>query len=163
MEQPEQEHYATNESASTDKPTGRFLFVFWTVQELSVLVSAVLASAWVAGAKTAYALILGLIFDIVAELGGSSLTPGETLSHISQWCLVLTGLGGLKAVGAMFFMGLWIVHGELRAKMVRRHLLWSIMGKEMAWFDACHEGMASIVAGLQTYAGCPSADVGVPY
>ncbi|KAL1895694.1 ATP-dependent permease [Sporothrix stenoceras] len=121
------------------------LFVAHTCQDMFICLLATAASAAVAAAKTAYALLLGQIFQVISDYGSGTLSAHDTLREVGKWCLVLTALGIGMAVCASLLMGLWIVHGEARARTVRLRLFGSLLSKEMAWFDTRGGGMASLM------------------
>ncbi|CAK7218354.1 ATP-dependent permease [Sporothrix bragantina] len=130
-----------------EKPAGlAHLFVARTRQDIIVVLFATSASAAVAAAKTAYALVLGEIFQVITDYGSGTLLAHDTLHQVGRWCLWLTVLGVAMAVFSALLMGLWIVHGETRARTVRRRLFKALLSKEMAWFDTRRGGgMASLM------------------
>jgi len=128
----------------------RLLFVFRSSRELSILLVALIASAAVAGAKVAFAVVLGQIFELVSQLGGAFITADTALARVSMWCAILTGLGAFKAVSAACFMTCWIVHGEYRARSVRSRIFRSLLTKKLAWIESRPNGLASITTALQT-------------
>ncbi|EFX02238.1 ABC a-pheromone efflux pump [Grosmannia clavigera kw1407] len=144
------------ENLHTTGPAGdhaasvQHLFVAWTCGELSILVPAVAASAVVAGAKTAYALILGEIFQTISDFGSGRVSVHDTVRTISTWCLGLVGLGAGKALISFLMMVMWITHGESRARSVRLQLFQSLLEKEMAWFDTRRGGMSSLMTEQNT-------------
>ena len=132
------------------KPALSSLFVFWKRRELSILAPATLASTAVAGAKISFAVVLGMIFQEVANLGSGFITGEECLARVGVLCLVLAGIGLLKALSGAFFMALWILHGEMRARIARGRLFQSLLTKSMAWFDNLEDGTTGIMTELQT-------------
>ncbi|CAK7225247.1 ATP-dependent permease [Sporothrix eucalyptigena] len=121
------------------------LFVACTRQDVLVAVLATSASAAVAAAKTAYALLLGETFQAITDYGSGSLSAHNTLHQVGRWCLWLTVLGVGMAIFSALLMALWIVHGETRARTVRLKLFQSLLAKDMAWFDKRGGGMASLM------------------
>lgn len=136
----------TKEKEKKEKTAGlAHLFVARTHQDIIIALLATAASAAVAAVKTAYALLLGQIFQVISDYGSGTLSAHDTLTEVGKWCLGLTALGVGMAVCAALLMGLWIVHGEARARTVRLRLFQSLLGKEMAWFDTRGGGMASLM------------------
>lgn len=144
-------HRSEEETVPPEEASLEHLFVFWSSRELAVFLVAVLAAAGVAGAKTAYALILGQFFDFITQFGSGAATSEQTVSRVGTYCLVLTGLGAAKALLSAVFMFLWITHGEVRAKAVRQHLFRSLLYRNMSWFDLRQDGMASLMTAQYTY------------
>src|SRR5512142_443130 len=129
----------TSASAVTEPsgtPVFSSLFVFWKPRELAILLPAILASVVVAGAKVAFAVVLGMIFQETANIGSGDITADEGLSRIAILCLALTGTGLLKALSSACFMALWILHGESRARTIWSRLFRSLLHNSMAWFDS---------------------------
>ncbi|ERT00505.1 hypothetical protein HMPREF1624_03878 [Sporothrix schenckii ATCC 58251] len=134
------------ETKDKDESAGlSHLFVACTRQDVIVALLATTASAAVAGAKTTYALLLGQIFQVITDFGSDTSSAHDTLIQVGRWCLGLTVLGIGMAVCTALLMGLWIIHGETRARTVRLRLFKSLLSKEMAWFDTRAGGMASLM------------------
>ncbi|CAK7267785.1 ATP-dependent permease [Sporothrix epigloea] len=139
--------------ASTEKTAGLVhLFVAGTRQDSVIALAATLASAAVAACKTAYALILGNVFQVISDYGSGALSAHETLHTVGRWCLWLTVLGLGMAIFSALLMGLWIVHGEARARRVRRRLFDALLAKDLAWFDTRRGGgVASLMTEQYTH------------
>lgn len=128
----------------------RHLFVFTKKAHISPILAALAATAFTAGFKTVLSVILGRIFNVIAEYGNGSSDGSETLSRISMWCLVLVGLGIGNWLASMLFLSLWIIFGELQASSVRHDIFHSLLAKDMAWFDSQSEGISSLLVRIQT-------------
>ncbi len=133
-----------------DGASFKHLFLFATRRERVLLAPAILTSALLAGTKIIYAVILGLIFETVSQLGSFTITADDALTQVSVYCIILTGLGAFKAVISALFMSAWIAHGESRAQTIRTSLLKCLFTKPLSWFDARHNGAASLTTELQS-------------
>ncbi|KAJ9150440.1 Alpha-factor-transporting ATPase [Pleurostoma richardsiae] len=133
-----------------EKPSWKHLFAFTRRAHAPYLASAMASTLLVAGLKTYYAIILGEIFQVVAEFGSGSSSGGDLLSGVTLWCVVLTAMGVLIWLADSAFMALWIVFGELSARSAKETLLGSMLRKEMAWFDVQAAGMSSLLAGIES-------------
>ncbi|CAK7566305.1 MAG: ATP-dependent permease [Sporothrix epigloea] len=143
----------SSSSASKEKTAGLVhLFVASTRQDGVIILSATAASAAVAACKTAYALILGQVFQVITDYGSGAFPAHEALQRVGRWCLWLAVLGVGMAVCSALLMGLWIVHGETRARKVRRCLFDALLVKDMAWFDTRRGGgVASLMTEQYTH------------
>ncbi|CAK7272088.1 ATP-dependent permease [Sporothrix epigloea] len=144
---------SSSSSATKEKTAGLVhLFVASSRQDGFIILSATAASAAVAACKTAYALILGKVFQVITDYGSGAFPAHETLHQVGRWCLWLTVLGVGMAVCSALLMGLWIVHGETRARKVRRCLFDALLAKDMAWFDTRRGGgVASLMTEQYTH------------
>ena len=126
-----------------------FAFTRWT--HAWTLVVALVAAAITAGLKTVLAVFLGEIFDVIAGFGSGAKNGSDTVREVTQWCLVLLGIGGGNWLSNMAFLTLWIVFGELQAHSARHDIFDTLLWKEMAWFDAQEHGISSLLVRIQTY------------
>ncbi len=97
MERLDSEAELPQEFAPQPNASFRHLFVFSGNRERTVVLSALFSSALLAGAKIAFAVILGMIFEAVSMLGSSSISASDALAQVSVYCLALTSLGAAKA------------------------------------------------------------------
>jgi len=133
-----------------ERPSLKHLFAFTRWQH-GAAISAAVASTIATGAmKTALAVVLGKIFEVVAAFGTAELDNRETLSQVSTWSLVLCGMGGGVWLANAAFMAAWITFGELQAKSVRNTVFESLLMKEMAWYDTQSNGIASLLVSIET-------------
>lgn len=128
----------------------KHLFVFTKKAHVGPIIAALAATAFAAGFKTVLSVVLGRVFNIIAEFGNGSAGSSETLSRIGTWCLILLGLGIGNWLASMLFLSLWIVFGELQASSVRHDIFHSLLAKDMAWFDSQSEGISSLLVRIQT-------------
>ncbi len=126
-------------------PGVKHLFVAWTRHDVLAALFATAASAAVAAAKTTFAVLLGQVFQAIADFGSGATSAPETVRRVATWCLALTGLGVGTAVFSGLLMAGWIVHGETRARSVRLRLFQALLAKDMVWFDTRRGGMASLM------------------
>ncbi|KAK5992982.1 Alpha-factor-transporting ATPase [Cladobotryum mycophilum] len=128
----------------------KHLFAFTKKKHAGPLVAALLSSAFSAALKTVLAIILGKIFDIVADFGNGKKDGKDTLTNVSQWCLVLVGLGIGNWLASSAFLASWVVFGELQANSVREDVFSSLLSRGMAWFDSLYQGISSLLVRVQT-------------
>lgn len=133
-----------------DKAGWRHLFAFTRKAHFSLALAALAATVFTAGFKTVLAVILGKIFDVIADFGNGTLDGPNTLSQISKWCLVLAGLGLGNWLASTAFLSFWIIFGELQASSVRHELFSNLLSKDMSWFDTQTEGLSSLLVRIQT-------------
>lgn len=128
----------------------KHLFVFTKKTHVGPIIAALAATAFAAGFKTVLSVVLGRVFNIIAEFGNGSAGSSDTLSNIGTWCLILLGLGIGNWLASSLFLSLWIVFGELQASSVRYEIFHSLLAKDMAWFDSQSEGISSLLVRIQT-------------
>ncbi|KAK1752972.1 putative ABC transporter expressed in the mitochondrial inner membrane [Echria macrotheca] len=140
------------EKAPADVTKSSFsdLFVFTRRYHLPIVVCAFVTAALVAGARTAYAVFVGTIFEIVTRFGAGQLQPDDFFAQISRWAgyLCLLGLG--MWLVATIDTALWVLTGELRARTAREKLFGAFLRKTMSWYDSRENGMSSLMVGIQT-------------
>jgi len=124
------------------------LFSFTQQAHVPIVVCAFFTAALVAGARTAYAVLTGRIFDLVTRFGAGLLTGSDFLSQMSRWSgyMCLLGLG--MWLVASLDVALWVITGELRAKTARKLLFASFLRKTMTWYDSRDHGMSSLMVGI---------------
>ena len=144
----------TTEAETTISPPARsswkHLFAFMRFPHTGPLLAALLASAATAGLKTALAVVLGEIFDVISDYGLGERSSSGTLSAISRWSVILVGIGVGNWMANSAFLALWIIFGELQATSVRQGIFESLLSKDMAWFDSQEEGLSSFLVRIQT-------------
>ncbi|KAM0344102.1 hypothetical protein ACHAPU_007823 [Fusarium lateritium] len=132
------------------KSSWKQLFLFTRRSHTGALIAALLAAGFTACFKTVLSVILGKIFDIIAGFGNGSLDGDQALAQISDWALVLLGLGIGNWIASTAFLALWVIYGELQASSVRHDIFTSLLSKDMAWFDSQSEGISSLLIRIQT-------------
>ncbi|KAM7194386.1 putative ABC transporter expressed in the mitochondrial inner membrane [Rhypophila sp. PSN 637] len=126
------------------------LFAFSRPRHVLVMVSALATAALVAAGRTAYAVLLGKIFGVVAQWGAGTLDPDEFLFQISQWSIYFVVLGAGMWFVSSVDIALWVVTGELRARTTRETLFSSLLDKSTGWYDLRMNGLASLLVGIHT-------------
>ncbi|OAR00288.1 hypothetical protein LLEC1_07456, partial [Akanthomyces lecanii] len=149
-----------NETESTDRhggvtellnerPKWRHLFAFTTKHHLFYLGGAGLSSAGAAALRTALAVILGRVFDLVAAVGSGQISGSAALSQVSRYCMILAALGGAQWIINSAFLALWAIFGELQANIIRQSLFSGLIKMERAWIDSLPHGTTGLVASIQ--------------
>lgn len=123
----------------------KHVFAFTKWKHALPLALALLATCATSAIKSALALVIGKIFNLVVEFGAGGLEPAETLKQVSTWCLILAGMGLGAWIANGGFMATWVVFGELQARAVRDEVFSSLLIKELAWYDAQQDGIASLL------------------
>lgn len=131
------------------RPAWKHLFAFTTTAHLPYLSGAVLSSVVNAALRTALAIILGRVFDIIAALDTGKDSGQEALSQVARYCIVLAGLGVVQWLANSAFLGFWIVFGEEQAANVRRSLFQGLTSMEKTWFDSLPNGTTGLTASIQ--------------
>ena len=132
------------------KSSWRQLFSFTRRSHVAPLIAAIVASGIVAASKSVLAVVLGRVFDVIAEYDLGTSSAGSTMSHISRWSLILVGIGVGNWMANSAFLALWIAFGELQASAVRYETFSSLLSKDMTWFDSQAEGISSLLIRVQT-------------
>ncbi|KAI5458228.1 P-loop containing nucleoside triphosphate hydrolase protein [Mariannaea sp. PMI_226] len=138
----------TNQQAV--KSSWKQLFVFTKPSHAVPLTGALFTSALTAGFKTVLAIILGKVFDIIAGYGNGTLSSSAAVSEISNWSLILFGLGVGYWLANSAFLALWVIFGELQADSARKDLFGGLISRDMAWFDSQSDGISSLLIRIQT-------------
>lgn len=134
------------------KATWSSLFAFTRPAHVRVLVVAIVASGATTALRTALAVFLGRIFEVIAAYDSGLWSGPTVLEAVSKWCLVLLGLGLANWLANAAFLALWIVFGELQADSARRHVFGSMLTHHLAWFDVLDQGIPGLLVRIKTYA-----------
>lgn len=137
-------------STSTKRSSLKDLFAFARLRHVPVMVSALATASLVAAGRTAYAVLLGKVFEVVALWGAGSLDSHDFLSQITQWSIYLVVLGVGMWLISTVDIALWVITGELRARTAREILFSSLLNKSTRWYDLRINGMASLMVGVHT-------------
>ncbi|KAK4132745.1 P-loop containing nucleoside triphosphate hydrolase protein [Trichocladium antarcticum] len=129
----------------TAKSTFRHLVTFTPPAHYPFLGLALGTAAAVAACRTAYAVVLGKIFQAVAAFGAGALPADVFLAEVARWCVWLCGLGAAVWVFASLDVVAWVVGGELRARVVRGRVFGGLVGCGVGWFEGRAEGVAGVV------------------
>ena len=132
------------------KASWRHLFAFTRWTHTGPLVLALVATAFIAAFKTVLAVILGKIFDILADFGNGTRDSYSALHGVTNWCIVLVGIGMGNWLANSAFIALWVAFGELQADSARGKVFESLIAKDMAWFDCLDQGVSSLLVQTQT-------------
>lgn len=128
----------------------RSLFSFAHPSHSGVFLAATLASFATAAFRTALSIFIGHIFSIVAEFANGTRTGDSAIKGVERWCLALSGLGLGHWLASSALLSLWIVFGELQARNARRDVVSSLLGRDLACFDASDQGIPGLLLRIQT-------------
>ncbi|KAI9152018.1 Alpha-factor-transporting ATPase [Paramyrothecium foliicola] len=126
------------------------LFAFTTSKHFGVLAVALTASATTAALKTALAVVLGDVFDVVANFGSETITGASALLEITKWCSIIAALGLAQWLSNSVLLAMWVVFGELQADSARHIVFDRLLAQDTAWFDCLSEGISSLLVRIQT-------------
>ncbi|KAK3376904.1 P-loop containing nucleoside triphosphate hydrolase protein [Lasiosphaeria ovina] len=132
------------------KSSFKDLFSFTRRNHVPIIGCAFATAALVAVARTAYAIVLGRIFECVSEWGAGGLDNGDFQSQISRWSVYMTLLGLAMWLFSGLDIAVWVVTGELRARTARNIIFSSLLRKTAEWYDSRAHGMSSLMIGIQT-------------
>ncbi|KAK0712842.1 P-loop containing nucleoside triphosphate hydrolase protein [Lasiosphaeria miniovina] len=132
------------------KSSFKDLFSFTRRSHVPIIGCAFATAALVAVARTAYAIVLGRIFECVSEWGAGGLDNGDFQSQISRWSVYMTLLGLAIWLFSGLDIAVWVVTGELRARTARNIIFSSLLRKTAEWYDSRADGMSSLMIGIQT-------------
>ncbi|KAK4187799.1 putative ABC transporter expressed in the mitochondrial inner membrane [Podospora australis] len=140
----------TPPSLPTTRSTFATLFSFTHRRHIPLVAISFFTATIVAAGRTAYAILLGKIFEVVSEWGAGALTSSGLLAEISQWCIyfVLLGLG--VWLFSSIDIALWVVCGEIRARTTRETMFGALLGKTAGWYDLRGEGVWALLVQVQT-------------
>jgi ATP-binding cassette subfamily B (MDR/TAP) protein 1 len=127
------------------------LFTFTPPPHLPRLTLSLTTALLVAAGRTAYAVLLGSIFDVVSRFGAGALAPAAFLTELSQWAVWMCVLGVGVWVVSTVDVAAWVVGGEVRARGVRERLFAGFLHRRgVGWFEGRREGVGGLVVGVQT-------------
>lgn len=126
------------------------LFAFTRPAHVSLLVTALCGSALIAAGRTAYAVLLGKIFEVCTSYGSGAIEASDMFHQVSKWCLYMFLLGVGMWVSCSIDVAIWVMAGELRVKTTRETLFETLLNRSAAWFDLREHGMSSLMTTIQT-------------
>ena len=130
--------------------TWKSLFAFTTKAHIPVLCAGLLLSTASGIVVPAFSYFLGKIFDTFADFGEGKTTGHDLVHKNTQFAIYLTGLGGVSWVLNGSFFVAWLVFGELQAQSARDQLFFSMLQKDMAWYDTIKAGIGASISRQQT-------------
>ena len=98
----------------------------------------------------ALAVFLGKLFNEFADFGAGQVSEHHLMRSVTNYSIILCGLGCASGILNGAYYGLWLVFGELQAKSAREKLFMGMLNKEMEWYDMRTSGIEPLVSRLQT-------------
>jgi ATP-binding cassette subfamily B (MDR/TAP) protein 1 len=144
------ENSTVGKEDSNMKPAWKSMFAFTVRRHLVVMIPAWISSMVAGAIKPSMAIFMGFIFDDIAEYVARSSNYSSMRRSISNWCIVLTGLGLGSCLANAAFFGLWLVFGESQAKQARERLFAGLLRREMGWYDVQKDGISPVLIRIQT-------------
>lgn len=132
------------------KSTFATLFSFTRPKHRPLIFLSFSTAAIVAASRTAYAIFLGKIFEIISKWSTGLLNAEEFISEISHWSVyfVLLGLG--MWLFSSLDIALWVINGEIRARTTRETMFAALLRKTAGWYDLRGEGVWGLLVQIQT-------------
>lgn len=130
----------------------RALFGFTERSHLPILLCAIMFSLASGIVIPALAVFLGKLFDVFTTFGVGEISGLDLLKKVSTYGIALAGLGSASGVLNAFYLGFWLLFGELQAKSAREKLFDGMVEKDMEWYDMRKAGIDTLISRQQTYA-----------
>lgn len=83
--------------------------------------------------------------NLFAQLDAGTINGDDLDRETQPWILGLAILGSAASLVRAFFYCAWIVHGELKAMIVREDLFSSLLIRDYEWFEAQTSGVGSLL------------------
>ncbi|KAK4032061.1 hypothetical protein C8A01DRAFT_20815, partial [Parachaetomium inaequale] len=148
LEHPPSPTTPTITATTPTKSTFKHLFTFAPARHIPLLTLSVTTAALIAAGRTAYAVLLGTIFDVVTRFGAGLLSPADFLAQIAQWAVWMCVLGVGVWVFSIVDVAGWVVGGELRARTAREEVFGVLLGRGLGWFEGREEGVGGLGVGV---------------
>ncbi|KAI1347132.1 P-loop containing nucleoside triphosphate hydrolase protein [Xylaria sp. FL0043] len=150
METAASTHTSRPTSQKPQKASFRDLFTFATWWHRWLLVAGLIGAVLSGAFMTSMSILLGRIFAVISQFGSGHLSGTDTAAQVSSWCVLLAVVGGAGFFVNFAFMFSWIAFSELQARTIRGRMFHGLLEKEMQWFDAQQDGVASLLVRTQT-------------
>ncbi|KAI1424956.1 P-loop containing nucleoside triphosphate hydrolase protein [Xylaria sp. FL1777] len=149
MESPPSTLATQSTSHRLQKTSFRDLFTFTTWRHCWLLVAGLVGAVLSGAFMTSMSILLGRIFAVISQFGSGQLTGADTAAQVSSWCILLVVVGGAGFLVNFAFMFSWIAFSEVQARSIRGRIFHGMLKKEMQWFDAQQDGVASLLVRIQ--------------
>ncbi|CCF41210.1 multidrug resistance protein [Colletotrichum higginsianum] len=133
-------------SVSHRKPSWKRLFAFSKLHHLPTLVAGIFATCMCADLRTAFAVVIGQMFQIISNYGSEVSGSSDTITQASQLSITICCLGAGILVGNAVVLSSWVVFGELQAKSARTSVFSRLLAHEMSWYDMRTDGIPGLLA-----------------
>lgn len=141
----------TSSDELSAKQKWRVLFYFTTRRHAIALALALVFTVAAGVMLPMIAILLGRIFDAFSNFGAGAVTTEQLMHTVSRYCLFLFGLGLVIWVLQSGYFALWLVFGELQAKVARQRLFSELLKRDLGWFETRNDGIPALLPRLQTY------------
>ncbi|RPB10281.1 P-loop containing nucleoside triphosphate hydrolase protein [Morchella conica CCBAS932] len=126
------------------------LFAFTNRKHILPLTAAVFFALLNGLVIPATAIILGRLFNAFATFGADLIPANELVDQVRVFAVQLVALGTASwCLGGAFYAS-WGVFGELQAEGARESLFEGLVDKDMQWYDMRRNGVAGLLARVQT-------------
>ncbi|KAJ0166031.1 Alpha-factor-transporting ATPase [Colletotrichum tanaceti] len=132
-------------SVSHRKPSWIRLFAFSKRHHLPTLVAGIFAACICAALRTAFAVVIGQMFQIISNYGSEVSGLSDTITQASQLSITICCLGAGILVGNAVVLSSWVVFGELQAKSARTSVFSRLLAHEMSWYDKRADGIPGLL------------------
>ncbi|WQF87851.1 Putative Type 1 protein exporter [Colletotrichum destructivum] len=123
----------SNYSVSHRKPSWIRLFAFSKLHHLPTLVAGIFAACICAALRTAFAVVIGQMFQIISNYGSEVSGSSNTITQASQLSITICCLWAGILVGNAVVLSSWVLFGELQAKSARTSVFSRLLAHEMSW------------------------------
>lgn len=148
LEDPEKQNDDNNKTYQTSPFS---LFKFTSRSHFPTLLIALVLSIASGIVIPAFAVLLGKIFNAFTTFGEGQISGPDLVKKVSTYGIALAGLGFGSGLLNAFYLGFWLVFGELQAKSVREKLFDSMLRKDMEWYDMGEFSIETLISRQQTY------------
>lgn len=119
---------------STTKRAGS-IFHFSTKADLKYSIPAIIATTLTALTSPVLTILLGAIFDALAQFNKNEATPREFMKNVLLYASGIFSLGVGTVVLSWFMLSCWCLYADRQSQRVRSIVFSSLVYKELSWFD----------------------------
>jgi ATP-binding cassette, subfamily B (MDR/TAP), member 1 len=127
------------------------LFTFSRQNDVWILLCALIFAACSAFPLPISAILVGKFGDVITKFGAGLIDSGDLWRQNLPVVYGFIGIGCAILIFDAAMFGIWTLFAELQARHAREDIFKSLLGKEIAWFEAREAGIASLVTRCSTY------------